>query len=1040
MNKTILPFCCAAAVAGMAAYALPPVVRLAEGDRKAAAITGEAPAVGALMLPGRNASGQHSPAARLGENNPLLPPFCETFDNFRTEMEHDDFTRYFQVIDANDDNRYWGLYNYAGERPYGRCAYMLFPIDKAVGNADDWLVTRAVRLEAGKYYRVSLDASLFRDDDGTTPQVFEVKCGMYNDPEGMSTLVVPATDVSSTQFTKAAGWFVPPFDGLYYVGVHGISPVYDSYYNYLFINNIAVDAARVATVPSDVTDIEMTNDPDGSTRIDISFKAPAVDLAGNPLQGNLTVAVLRDDVEIARRQNVIPGAECNISDTPAAEGDYRYSFRASNASGEGADVVVNRYAGIAAPVAPVVTLTEEVVTSSGYGMHCQWTVPSEDVNGRPINTSKIRYDVYDVSTGQESLVAASLDKPEFTVSYPEAASGQMFATVIVRALFDDKESKAAASDMIAIGPPDVLPYHNSFTVEDYYKYLLAVELKDDATWRFLDDLSDPNAQDGDNGYISMICNVPGGSCELQTGKIDFTGATAPALSFYTYVYEMDENLINVKVIDVETGCKETVSTFDLSMFGRAGWNKIVCPLEDYAGKTVSLVLEGIIQTHGYIPVDNMTVAQLPDVDLAVGDIDYPRGAETGKPIEILAEIRNNGMAEVSAYTVSLKRDGKTVDTVEGFAVGSLDSADALLTDVLPVTAQTRCSYVIEIETAGDANADDNVSAPFHITAVVPTYAAVNDLKCTGSGADVRLDWSAPDPSKGGPEAVLEDFEAYEAFETQPGSWITIDQDGGYVGGFNGYDMPVDRTQQSWWVMTDDVPFSFMRPYSGHNLLVQMYGFSEDGRSDVAADDWLISPELFGGRQTVSFWASSISGDYGLETMEVYWSDGGTRPEDFRLAQENCEVPVAWTRYFVGLPDGARRFAVRATSPAGYMLWLDDIEYVPAGKAVPATLLGYNVYRNGELQNATPVSATTFATSQTGENDAYFVTAVYDKGESAASNVVGFSNASVGITIDDAASAQALWYSLQGMPVDPSRLSPGVYVRVCGGVAERVMVR
>lgn len=1024
--------------AGLGAYALPSVVRLTEGDRKTAVISAESSDLRLRRHPARNGQPSGVSDTRIGENNPLLPPFCETFDNFRQGMEHDDFPRYFQVIDSNKDNRYWGLYNYAGpERPYGRCAYMLYPLDKSVGHADDWLLTRAIQLEGGKYYRVSVDASLYLDDSGDTPQVFEVRCGMYNDPDGMSTVVVPATGVTSSKFSNSAGWFVPPFDGKYYVGVHGISPVYDNYYNYLFIDNISVDAARVSTVPSDVSGIEMTNDPDGTTRVDMRFNAPAVDLAGVPLKGSMTLRVFRDGTEISCMEGVEPGKECTLSDTPGAEGHYRYSFRASNSSGDGADVVVDRYAGIAAPVAPVVTLSEE---TSGHGLHCRWTVPDVDVNGHPINKDKVRFNVYDISSGYPSLAASGLKDPEFTLDVPGASSHQVFAIMLVKAVFDGKESADAVSDMIAVGPPDKLPYHNSFTAEDYDEYLLAVEVKDDATWRFLDDFSEPKAQDGDGGYISMICNVPGGSCELQTGKIDFAGATAPALSFYTYVYEMDENLINVKVIDVETGQKETVETFDLAMFGRAGWNKIVCPLEDYAGKTVSLVLEGVIQTHGYIPVDNMTVAQLPDVDLAVGDIDYPRGAETGKPIEILAEIRNNGLAEVSAYTVSLKRDGKTVDTVEGFAVGSLESTDALLTDALPVTAQTRCTYVIEIEAAGDANTDDNVSAPFHITSVVPTYAAVNDLKCTGSGADVRLDWSAPDPSKGGPEAVLEDFEAYEAFETQPGTWITHDVDGGYVGGFNGLDMPVDRTRQSWWVMTDDVPFSFISPYSGHNLLVQMYGFTEDGRSDVPADDWLVSPELFGGRQTVSFWATSISGDYGLETMEVYWSEGGTDPEDFSLVQEECEVPVEWTRYFVGLPEGARRFAIRATTPAGYMLWLDDIEYVPAGKAVPATLLGYNVYRNGELQNNEPVTATTFATSQTGENDAYFVTAVYDKGESAASNVVGFGNASIGFTAVDQAEEAARYYTLQGLRVDPSRLTPGIYVRVRGTKADKVVVR
>lgn len=577
-------------------------------------------------------------------------------------MAHDDFARYFQVIDANNDNRYWGLYAYNGpERPYGCCAYMHFPIDTP---ADDWLLTRAIKLEGGKYYRISVDASLYMDDLENTPQVFEVKCGMYNDVEGMSTAVIPATSVSSSKFRNESGWFVPPFDGKYYVGVHGISPVYDSYYNYLFIDNISVDAARESTVPSDVTDLELSNDPDGSTRIDIRFNAPAVDLAGVPLQGDMTVRVFRDGEEIRCIEGVASGAECTLSDTPGAEGYYRYSFRVSNSSGEGADVIVDRYAGIAAPLAPVVFHSEE---TEGHGLHCKWTVPDVDVNGNPINKEKILFDVYDVSDGQPVLAVSGLRKPEFTLEFPDASSGQRFAMMLVRAVFDGKESEEAVSDMLAVGPPDILPYHNSFTAEDYYKYLLAVELKKDATWRFLDDFSDPKAQDGDGGYVAMICNTPGGSCELQTGKIDFSGATLPALSFYTYVYEMDENEINIKIVDMSDGSRETVSTVYLSSFPRAGWNKVVCPLEAYAGKTVSVVIEGVVRTHGYIPVDNLTIAQLPGVDLAVGDIDYPRGVPTGESFDIFATVHNNGLEETSEYSVCLKRDGKIVGTAPGIS-------------------------------------------------------------------------------------------------------------------------------------------------------------------------------------------------------------------------------------------------------------------------------------------------------------------------------------------------------------------------------------
>lgn len=1022
--------------AACSAWGATPIGKTALPDRAGGIISREDSRLTKGNIPVRTGSASVSPE-RLGENNPLAPPFCETFDNFRQGMDHEDFTRYFQVIDANGDGRSWGLYNAVENRPFGRCAYMLYPISDDVTKADDWLVTRAVRLEAGKYYRISVDASLYLDDEGDGPQTFEVRCGMYNDPEGMNTTVIPATDVSSSRFTKSGGWFVPRLSGIYYIGVHGISRNYSDYYNYLFIDNIAVDSPRESTVPEGVTDIAMSNDPDGSTRVDISFRAPVKDISGKELIGNVTVKVMRDGTETHAFENVSPGAECKFSDIPETDGEHTWSFRASNDAGEGADVYHAHYAGIAAPLPPVIVRTEE---TADHGVRYTWTKPETDINGMPINKEMLRFNIYDVAEGYPVPVATGIDAEEYAVAIPEAQERQVFTMFVVSATFNGKESEMIAGDMIAVGPPDRLPYHNSFTLDDYDRYLLSVENKPTVTWRFLDDLSYPKAQDGDNGYVAMIGNTPGETCEMQTGKISFDGASEPYLSFYTYVYEFDENEINVKIIDKETGTKTTVRKVELPEYSRPGWNKVVVPLNEYAGKEILLILEGVISTHGYIPVDNLTIEQIPATDYAVGELNYPRGVKPGEKFEIEATVHNWGTAKTGDYTVSLLRDGKTVDTVKGLPIESLSEGVVLLKDCLGAISSPKSNYTVEISADGDAHPEDNVSDIFTIDMIVPTYPAVTDLKYSGSGNQVRLEWNAPDLSKGGPEEETEDFESYEAFDTTLGGrWIMADMDKGYVGGFQDLDMPFTGTQQAWWVMNASGLYGFIMPYSGDNSLVQMYCISEDGRSEVPCDDWLISPELYGGCQTISFMASSLTGDYGYETMEVHSSKGSMDPTDFDIEMDECEVPSEWTRYYVYLPAGTRRFAIRATTPAGYMLKLDDISFVPAGDPVALELKGYNVYRNGDLQNSEPITSTSFMTSQTDEKDSYFVTAVYDKGESVASNIVGF-GAGIVPPVIDRNQSPVEYYNLQGLRVNPNRLVPGVYIRRCGLTGGKVIIR
>lgn len=975
-------------------------------------------------------------------SNVVTPPLCETFDNFRSGMEYEDFSRYFKVIDSNNDGRLWRLYNYTAEdRPTGRCAYLLFPMEESGGQADDWLVTRGIQLEAGKYYRISADASLYRDDpvNATCPQTFEIKCGMYNDPEGLNTVVVPTTSIDSPKFRRVDGWFVPRLSGTYYIGIHGTSPAYSSYYNYLFIDNISIEAARESTVPSQVTDIALTNDPDGSTRIDIAFKAPKTDLGGGELTDNMSVTVSRDGALLTTLENIRPGQQCTLSDTPQ-EGEHTYSFRASNAHGEGTDTYVTRYAGSALPLAPAIISASE---TPSHQLYCHWTPPATDINGNAINADKITYNVYvyNVTSGEIDLAASEISATEYTASINGANEQQFFATPLISANFNGKESEMAVGDMLPVGPPYMLPYRNSFTYDDYEKYLMAVEQKDNAIWRMLDDYSDPASQDGDNGYISMICNEPDETCELTFGKIDLTGASHPALSFYTYIYEFDDNEININITDCDSGQKATVKSVVLSSIGHTGWVKILCPLDSYSGKTITVGLDGTIRTHGYIPVDNMRLEQLPSTDYALGDITYPRGVEIDSPFEISAQIFNYGHDASSPYSALLKRDGKTICSVEGPAVEPLQTAEVKFTDVLSVGANPCSSYVIEIETESDGNPEDNTSEPFNINMIVPTYPVATNLTLTGTGDNVTLQWEAPDMSKGAPDTEIEDFESYEAFDTDlEGKWSMIDADGGYVGGFQNLDMPLTGTRQAWWVMTNESPYDFLWPHSGSNILTQMYGLSDNGREEVPSDDWIISPELYGGCQTISFWASSLTSDYGLETMEIYSSANGTDINDMELIREQFKVPAEWTQFFVYLPAGTRHFAIRATTPAGYMLRLDDISYVPAGTPIALNLKGYNAYRNGEKLNDSPITANSFTTSQTTETDTYFVTAVYDLGESAASNVVGFNLSGIELPTVGSTNAPVEFYDLSGKRIISPNLAPGFYIRRQGTSISKIFVR
>ena len=164
-------------------------------------------------------------------------------------------------------------------------------------------------------------------------------------------------------------------------------------------------------------------------------------------------------------------------------------------------------------------------------------------------------------------------------------------------------------------------------------------------------------------------------------------------------------------------------------------------------------------------------------------------------------------------------------------------------------------------------------------------------------------------------------------------------------------------------------------------------YVQRGNSPVQSDDWAISPRLYGGPQAISFYAKSFNPEF-LETFEVLYSENSTNIDDFKSVGTVLDVPNSWTNYRFMLPDGARYFAIRSRSTNKFFLFIDDVTYIPAeGTPAPVVLQGYNVYRNGNKLNTELVADPSFTDKgvSVDRTHSYYVTAVYDKGESRRSN-------------------------------------------------------
>lgn len=127
-------------------------------------------------------------------------PFLDGFDS-QSSMAN------YTIIDANGDGAKW-RYNGLSQ---------LVSLDWGAKDHDDWLITPAIRLEAGKNYKFALKARCFAS---TYPETFSVSAGKSATVEGMTTSVIAESTAKTGDMTEFSGIFTADADGEYYFGVH----------------------------------------------------------------------------------------------------------------------------------------------------------------------------------------------------------------------------------------------------------------------------------------------------------------------------------------------------------------------------------------------------------------------------------------------------------------------------------------------------------------------------------------------------------------------------------------------------------------------------------------------------------------------------------------------------------------------------------------------------------------------------------------------------------------------------------------------------
>lgn len=229
----------------------------------------------------------------------------------------------FTVIDANEDGKTWSLDDSEEAAQYTYSSN---------NKGDDWLISPAIKLEAGKNYRVAIDA---KPKLSSYPERFEMMMGTQAAADALTTTVIAPTDLTEDGYITFENEAITVSeDGYYYFGVHAISDA-DSYK--FCVKNFVVEVGADPTAPAAVTELSIVPAED-KLEAAISFKAPATSINGEALAENLTkIEILRNGEVIKTFENVAPAAECSFTDNDEtlAIGYYTYQVIPYNASGAG---------------------------------------------------------------------------------------------------------------------------------------------------------------------------------------------------------------------------------------------------------------------------------------------------------------------------------------------------------------------------------------------------------------------------------------------------------------------------------------------------------------------------------------------------------------------------------------------------------------------------------------------------------------------------------------------------------------------------------
>lgn len=992
----------------------------------------------------------------------ITPPFDEPTLSGASEAA-------YTWLDTASDNYGWSYIGAVSEQT-DRHGWMYHGTSGSSTPMDSYLVMKGMRLQKGKVYTLTFATAC--TNTSWRNERLAVYLGDALTETGLrkQTLIEPTLIYNRREENgeRRSCNFSVDKDGIYYLSFHHCS---DPNMRYLYIGDISVSAPIDGSVPQEITGLNVKAAPGGALSATVSFGLPKKSVDGNALTEPVKIRILRGDELIA---DVAPqGTTYSYTDTKAVNGICTYTVIPYNSKGEGLKASANAFVGVGKPGNPS--------PWAWYGdddgtARLVWEPSTRDEFGTLLTSSNVRYEIQRVTTvggkTEQKVIADNVTDTEYIDRFCAPDAEPTPVSYWVRAVTDGGNSQWTGTRKVCLGKPATASWSESFgNATAGYRWF---NIGENVSWGCVNDAvyDDAKSVDADNGFMMCVASRANSASVLYSEPVYIPADMAsPEFSFYflnqdKYQGVPVKNFVELVVLDEEGQHHLKKEVCD----GPWGWERMSLDMEKYKGKKVQVGVYVECIDRPSVLLDAFRIATRLENDIDMVTLRGPEEIEAGMDITLTASFENRGSKDIPAgYTVELYRGNVKIDEAEGPALASDKTASLNFKVATNPTQDDVLDFKAVVVFNDDDNKANNTSNALSIELIKNQgYPEPRNLVGDTETGGIALQWEAPDMSKTPRKTYTETFEQFESFAKSIPGWTIVDGDKGIVAPVSSYIQTPDTWGSPFGFFVQDnttAPFSEFEeftPYSGSKYMASQFVTDKDG-NDMQNDDWLISPELSGDRQTASFMGKSISPSW-LESFEVYYSMEGTDIADFVLIGGVSQAPSQWINYSADIPAGARYFAIRCNSYACLQFMVDDVTLrLKSCDPIELTLQGYNIYRDGVKVNDAPVSALSFTDNDAPAGDhTYKVTAVYREGESLPSNpasayaaisaapadAVNVYGGRGFISVTGAQGLDATVCNVGGMTIfdgsiaDDGRIwvSPGIYVVTVAGKSYKVAVR